>query len=116
VVLVEEGRSAHYHLCEGKDMTADIKRGRVVAKRGQVELPPNEAAEYAAHVRQAEADITSRQPADEIQVNFKWTRAQLAVVQRAAGLSGISYQNFIKKALMDYSVAEIQKLEGHVHI
>lgn len=46
----------------------------------------------------------------------KWTRAQLAVVQRAAALSGISYQNFIKKALMDYSVAEIQKLEAHVHV
>ncbi len=67
-------------------------------------------------MHEAEADIASKNPSDEVQVNFKCTRAQLAVVQRAAGLSGISYQNFIKKALMDYSVAEIQKLEGHVHI
>ena len=74
------------------------------------------ATEYEARVHEAEADIASKNPSDEVQVNFKWTRAQLAVVQRAAGLSGISYQNFIKKALMDYSVAEIQKLEGHVHI
>ena len=97
-------------------MTATVKRERVATKRGQVVLPPNEVAEYEAHVRQAEEDIASKDPSDEVQVNFKWTRAQLAVVRRAAGLSGISYQNFIKKALMDYSVAEIQKLEGHVHV
>lgn len=72
------------------------------------ELPPEVDAKARALIEQAERDI------EETRVNFRWGKAQVDTVKRAAALAGVPYQTYIKQVAFRQAVADLRAAEGVV--
>ena len=72
------------------------------------ELPDEVDAKARALIEQAERDI------EETRVNFRWGKAQVDTVKRAAALAGIPYQTYIKQVVFRQAVADLRAAEGVV--
>jgi predicted DNA binding CopG/RHH family protein len=72
------------------------------------ELPPELDAKVRAMIAQADQDI------EDARVNFRWGKAQVDVVKRAAGIIGVPYQTYIKQVVFRQALADIQASSGIV--
>ena len=72
------------------------------------ELPPELDVKARALIEQAERDI------EETRVNFRWGKAQVDTVKRAAALAGVPYQTYIKQVAFRQAVADLRAAEGVV--
>lgn len=55
---------------------------------------------------EADADIADL---DAVRVNFRWGRAQLEVLKRAAALYGVPYQTYLKMVALRAAHADIER-------
>jgi predicted DNA binding CopG/RHH family protein len=69
---------------------------------GNVELPAAEAEEAERQINQADSEIT------EAHVTLRWGRRQLDIVRRAARLSGVPYQTYLKQATMQRAIEDLR--------
>ena len=73
-----------------------------------IELDEEEAARFEAAIAQADSERS------EVRVNFRWTSHQLDLVKKAAELTGVGYQSYMKMALYRVAVEDIEK-HSRVH-
>lgn len=69
-------------------------------------LTAEEVARFEAAVAQADAEHGPG-VREETRVNFRWERAPLGIVQRAAALAGVPYQTYIKQVLYQRAIADL---------
>jgi predicted DNA binding CopG/RHH family protein len=64
-----------------------------VTRLEDIELDSETDARVAEMTVQADADIAA---AEEVRVNFRWGRAQVDTLRRAAAIYGVPYQTYLK--------------------
>ena len=72
------------------------------------DLPPEVDASIWTLIDQAERDV------EEARVNFRWGKLQVDTIKRAASLSGVPYQTYIKQVVFRQAVADLRAAEGVV--
>ena len=70
-----------------------------------LELGPELDAKVRATTDQAEHDV------EATRINFRWGKAQLATVKRAAALHGVPYQTYAKQVLIKQAIQDIRAAE-----
>jgi predicted DNA binding CopG/RHH family protein len=81
-----------------------MARRRNYQELGEIELPADVAARASAAVEQAERDLLET----EVRINFRWGASQLALVKRAAELSGVPYQSYLKQVLYRQATSDLR--------
>ena len=91
-------------------MTEDQAEGTLEELLG---VTPERAREWDAEIsargEQSERDIASSLDA---RVNFRWGRAQVATVKRAADMAGVPYQTYIKLVTYRQAIADLQAADA----
>lgn len=72
---------------------------------GDVELPPDQEARAEAAIAAADEELDAR-------VNFRWGKAQIDVVKRAAALAGVPYQTYLKQVVWQRAIEDIRAAQG----
>lgn len=65
------------------------------------DLAPEVDAKARAMIAQADQDIAAAR------VNFRWGRPQVDIVKRAAALTGVPYQTYIKQVVFRRALADL---------
>lgn len=73
-------------------------------------LPEQIDSKVKAMTRQAEEDLA------EIRVNFRWGKAQLALVKSVADAMGIPYQTYMKQVVYRQALLDKAAIEGTTRI
>lgn len=73
---------------------------------GDSELPAHEAEEADRLIGWAEEDLAAAGRI-EARVNMRWTKAQLAVIRRAAALVGVPYQSYLKQVALERAMQDL---------
>ncbi len=75
--------------------------GKYQVIRG-VELSPKEEAEVQRQLEQLESEKA------DISTALRWGRAQIDIVRRAAGLTGVPYQSYLKQAAIRSAIGDLR--------
>lgn len=89
--------------------TRTSARGRRVTRLEDVELDPEMDARVAEMTAQADADIAA---AEEVRVNFRWGRAQVETLRRAAAIYGVPYQTYLKMVALRAAQSDLERSVG----
>jgi predicted DNA binding CopG/RHH family protein len=88
-------------------MTGQVTpHGRRLGEATDIELSPEEDEHAQQAIEQAEHDIAEL---DEVRVNFRWGRAQLDLVKRAAASYGVPYQTYLKMVVLRAAQADLEQ-------
>jgi len=69
---------------------------------------PEQLLAFENQIAQAEADLQT----DEVRINFRWQRSQLALIKQAADHIGIPYQTYMKDVLFRQAAQDIRAFQG----
>ena len=82
------------------------RRAHAYEDLGDVELSPEEAALAVRKTREAERELA------DVRITLRWGRKQLATIRRAAALSGVPYQAYLKQAAFAQAVRDLRDARG----
>jgi len=71
---------------------------RIIDGPTPCEMSPELDAEVAARTEQADRDV------EEMRVNTRWGKAQVALIKRTAALYGMPYQTHVKQAALRWAL------------
>ena len=66
--------------------------------------------EFVAHINELEEQAD--RDVEAMNVNFRWGRAQVALVKKAAALVGVPYQTYLKQVVWKHAVEDIRNAES----
>jgi predicted DNA binding CopG/RHH family protein len=70
------------------------------------ELDPATDARVQHMIAEADQDIAEL---DEVRVNFRWGRAQVDTLKRAAAIYGVPYQTYLKMVALRAAQADLER-------
>lgn len=79
---------------------------RVIEGPTPYEMSPEMDTQVTAMIEQADRDV------EEMRVNMRWGKTQVAVIRRAAALYGMPYQTYVKQAALRQAIADLQAAEA----
>ncbi len=68
-----------------------------------IELDEEEASSFESAIAQADSERS------EVRVNFRWTNRAVELVKKAADLTGVGYQSYIKMKLYQAAISDIEQ-------
>jgi predicted DNA binding CopG/RHH family protein len=82
--------------------------GRRLGQATDIELDPAEDERAQRAIEQAESDLAD---VGEVRVNFRWGRAQVDTLKRAAAIYGVPYQTYLKMVALRAAQTDLQRAD-----